>query len=313
MVFNKTEPSTFKIIQSAINAVVANNQSAGKTTDFNKMNGNIPETIQRTVNTTANKEAGGNTSVFNQPVVNTPETVQPTMNAVVNNQPPQPAQNSSVLKQLAVNSSYNNQPAEGAVVNNQVSNNRVIYNSETLGNNLSYPQTTNAVPGNQSDEYIGVCGQSMKGKFVYSYPRALYGDVNTSISYGSTTMNNTTPQGSSVEMLGTLMQPVKTYGLHTVGFGQIPLNTTSQESHPSEVDTPVCSNTHNIRSTGSEDTSGRTTSERRTRDPRKSRSRLLGRKADVRGDAGPVRKRPRLESTLREDSRANNYQGVVSF
>ena len=65
-------------------------------------------------------------------------------------------------------------------------NNQVIYNSETQGNILFYPQTTNAIPGKQSDEYVGVCGQSMKGKFVYSYPRALYGDANTSIGYAAT-------------------------------------------------------------------------------------------------------------------------------
>ena len=114
-------------------------------------------------------------------------------------------------------------------------------------------------------------------------------------------------------MLGALTQQVNTYG-------QPPLNTTSQgsvigqqtESHPSDLDSTARSNAHNLRSTGSKDTPRRIISERRSRDPRKYRSRLFGRKTDVRGDDGPVRKRARLESALREDSRAN-YQGEVSL
>ena len=269
-VVNRSESSTIKDSQIAVTAV-ANNQSVEKTSNFTHLPINITETIQPTINTALNNKSMGNTSVANQPAINT---------------------------------SWNIQPADSAAVDNQVSNNTVFYSTETLGSVPSYPQTTNTVPPKQSAEYIGVCGQSMEGKFVFGYPTPWYGygDVNASTGYRSSTVSSTVAQVPSV------VQPINTYGLQAMGFGQSALNTTSQTSafcrpatfYHSDAESAAHSNVHDARSTGS---FGRTSAEHRSRDPRRSR---FGRRAGVGSDDDSVTKKPRLESV--EDSRVN-YQG----
>ena len=292
---NQPSVSTVMINQPAVTAV-ANHESVEKTSDVTQLAINITETFQPTANTIIDNKSVGNISVVNGTVVNTTETNQPSVNAAVSNQP-------------AVSTFWNTPPAGSAAVDNQVSNNTVFYrqmlNSETLCSIPSYPQTTNTVAPKQSAEYMGVCGRSMEGTFVLGYPTSLcgYGEVNAPVGYGSSTMRSTVAQASSVGLLNSVVQPVNTYGFQAMGFGQSPLNTTSQRQpatfHLSDENSLAHSNVHDVRSTGS----WNTTAEHRLTEPRKSR---FGRRASFGGDAESVPKRPRLETL--EDSLAN-YQG----
>ena len=249
-------------------------------------------------------------------MTSTTETIQPAVNAVVNYQP---TQNSPGLTQTAINTTRNIHPADATGgKDNQMSNtvsHSQMRNSQTLGITPSYPLPTtccNAVVPKQPAENAGLYGQSANGNLVFGYPTTwygyqMYGDPGASTGYGSTIMSSTTDQGSSVGLLDSIAQLMNTFDLSMV-YGQPPTNTPSQGSvvgqpaaiQPSDAESLAARN---------EDTRGRNTAGYKSRDPRKSRSRLYGRCADAPDEDEPVAKKVHLESLPQEDSR-KNCQGI---
>lgn len=199
-------------------------------------------------------------------------------------------------------------------MSNSVSHSQ-MHNSETLGIIPSYPLPTtccNVVVPKQPAENTGMYGQSASGNLVFGCPTAwygyqMYGDPGASTGYGNTTMSSTAEQGSSAGLLDSIARLMNTFDLSMV-YGQSPMNTPSQGSVVGQSAAFQPSDAESL-AARSEDTRGRNTAGYKSRDPRKSRSRLYGRCADAPDEDEPVAKKVHLESLPQEDSRKNR-QGI---